>query len=344
MRLAMTSGQLALSRRVFGSGLLAACGMAGCTPMTPPAAQAAPFAPNLQSLAWWMRRPTGKKLPELIPYYEQIIGMPLVRAFGSDLVLLWAGEDQIFEVKTDNNPVRKQADPETAACIPVFRVHDLALWRARMATHGYAPVSQRRSQWGETLFYRGPDNLITGFEYRAENSPLPSDRKALKQWRQGPARLADLPALPDSLHYMSRAIRHVADVPAMSRWYRDKFGLQPLGAEGESQLFALGDDSIFEVAPGGVAIPEPGDRTELPDTYVLRVHDLDGAMAALQKRGAKLKGEVIVQEETTRLRFVPDPEGWITGIEERGLIRDRYLEDVEADRRWRALGPGAILP
>ena len=322
-----------LSRRDFAAVAIAAA----CLPASLRANGAvAPFEPDLQSLGWWMRRTTGKTMAELTPYYQQVIGLPLVRAWQNDLVLLWAGEDMIFEVKTDDNPVRRQSDPASAAAVPVFRVQDLDRWRTRMTVHGYEPVARRATRWGQTLFYRGPDQLIIGFEQRSIDSPLPSDRIALRRWRDGAGRLGALPPLPDTLHYLSRAIRHVADVPAMSRFYRDSFGLKPLGAEGQSQLFALGEDTVLEIAPGGIAIPEPADRTELPDTYVLRVHNLDAQLAALPKRGARLKGAVIVKEETTRLQFIPDPEGWISAIEERGTIRDRYIDDVEAERRWQA--------
>jgi hypothetical protein len=68
------------------------------------------------------------------------------------------------------------------------------------------------------------------------------------------------------------------------------------------------------------------------------VHNLDAKMTALPPRGARLKGALSAKDQTARLRFVPDPAGWIFGIEERGLIRSRYLEDVEADRHWRAAG------
>ena len=341
MRRELTSASVdaaALTRRTCagmlvaaGTGLgLASLGHAASTSAT------AAYAADIQSLGWWMRRTTARKMAELSPYYQQILGLPLVRAWENDLVLLWAGEDLIFEVKTDDHPARAQADAGSAAMLPVFRVHDLAKWRARMASFGLAPVSQTQSRWGRTLFYLGPDNLVTGFEERSVDSPLPSDRRALKNWRAGPFRLGGLPLLPDSLHYLSRAIRHVADVPAMVRFYRDAFGLAMLGREGESAIFALGDDSVLEIAPGGVPLAEPADRSELPDTVVLRTHHLDAQLAALPKRGARLKGELIIMEETTRLQFVPDPEGWIVGIEERGQIRSRYIDDVEADRRWRA--------
>ena len=122
----------------------------------------------------------------------------------------------------------------------------------------------------------------------------------------------------------------------MIRFYRDAFGLELLAHEGESAIFAVGEDSVLEIAPGGASIAEPADRSELPDTIVLRTHNFDAQLKALPKRGARLKGELIVKEETTRLQFVPDPEGWIVGIEERGQIRQRYIDDVEADRRWRA--------
>lgn len=337
----MNSGDAAfaermLTRREFGAGLAAGglmlAGASVAKPIT------APYAADIQSLGWWLRRTTGRTMAALTPYYQQILGLPLVRAWENDLVLLWAGEDLIFEVKTDDNPARVQDDAASAAMIPVFRVHDLPRWQARMARFDYAPVQRRTSQWGEALFYRGPDNLVTGFEYRSPQSPFASDRRARASWRGGPFRLGNLPALPDGLHYLSRALRQVADVAAMTRYYRDNVGLAHLGREGESQIFALGSDSVLEIAPGGVAIPEPADRSALPDTFVLRTHHLDAQLVALAKRGARLKGSMIVKEETTRLHFVADPEGWIVGVEERGMIRRRYIDDVEADRRWRARG------
>ncbi len=325
-----------LSRRAVAAGLAGVATLAHAPVWATARPPAAPFAAGLQSLGWWMRRPTGCTIPGMMPYYQQVIGLPLIRAWQNDLVLLWAGEDQVFEVKTDDNPARVQSDPASAALIPVFRVHDLARWQARMTSFGHAPITRRQSRWGRTLLYRGPDRLTVGFEQRDPRSPLSSDRKALARWRAGPLfRLGGLPALPDTLHHLSRAIRHVADVPAMMRFYRDKVGFTYLGREGTSALFALGEETVLELAPGGIAVPEPVDRAELSDSFVLRIHDLDMQIAGLRMRGAGLKGPIIIKEETTRLQFVPDPEGWIMGIEERGRIRDRYIDDVEAERRWR---------
>jgi hypothetical protein len=290
---------------------------------------------TVQSLGWWMRRTTGRKMGEVAPFYEQAIGLPLMRAYGDFLILLWAGEDLVFELKTDDHPSRRQADPASAACIPVFRTHDLAALVERMKEFGYEPVSRSDSSWGQTLFYRGPDSLVTGFEQRAVDSPLPADRNGLQSWRAGPARLGNLPPLPAGLHYLSRVIRRVADVAAVSRHYREIAGFDSQGREGASELFSLGDLVTLEIAPGGQSLAPPADRGELPDSFILRIHDFDAAMAGLQARRASFNGNLIVFEETTRLRYLEDPEGHLTGIEERGLIRD-YLEDVEADRRWRA--------
>ncbi len=281
-----------------------------------------------------MRRTAGKTMAEVAPFYETVIGLPRVRAYGDVLILLWAGEDLIFELKTDD-PAGVQSDPASAACIPVFRTHDLEATRARMAAHGYAPVSEEISEFGRTLFYRGPDDLITGFEERAEGSPLRADQQGLAAWRAGAARLADMPSLPGGLHYLSRVIRRVRDVEAVGHFYGNVFGLESVGREGASRLFSLGDTVILEIAPGGESRLAPADRGQLPDSFILRIHDFDTALAGLEARGAPFNGDLIVFEETTRLRYVADPEGQLTGVEERGLIRD-YVEDVEADRRWRA--------
>jgi len=322
-----------LSRRAFGLGIGALAATPAMARLQAPAR--APFAANLQSLGWWMRRTTGRTIAELMPYYQEVVGLPLIRAWEKALVLLWAGEDQVFEVKADDNPAEIASDLSHAALLPVFRVHDLPRWRARMRRFGYQPVGHRVSRFGETLFYQGPDRLMLGFEQRSPRSPLPSDRRADARWRAGPGTLPGMTPLPDTLHNLGRAIRQVADVRAMTRFYRDRLGLRFLGTESGSSLFALGRDTVLELAPGGVARPEPADRTALSDTMVLRIHDLDAQRAALPRRGVPIKGEMIVKEETTRLVFVADPEGWIVGIEERGRVNPRYIDDVEADRRWR---------
>gem|GEM_PF-1500525 len=323
---------LPLSRRGFGVGLaaLSASPLIGRTQFP-----SRSFGASIQSLGWWMRRTTGRTIPELMPYYQQVIGLPLVRAWESALVLLWAGEDQVFEVKTDDNPVEVASELAQAAMLPVFRVHDLARWRGRMARLGHQPSGRRLSRFGETLFYQGPDRLMTGFEQRSPRSLLASDRRAVKRWGASPGTLPGMAPLPDTLHGISRAIRQVANVPAMTRFYRDRVGFAFLGTESGSSLFAMGPDTVLELAPGGVARPEPADRTALSDTMVLRLHGLDAQIAAMPRRGLTVKGQMITKEKTTRLVFVADPEGWIIGIEERGRINPRYIDDVEAERRWR---------
>jgi hypothetical protein len=145
-----------ISRRAFAGGLAAFSGATLAMGVLAPSARAtipvtpAPMAPNLQTLGWWMRRTSGKTMAEVRPYYEQVIGLPLVRPWENDLVLLWAGEDHIFEVKTDDNPPRADPDPLTATCVPVFRAHDLAEVEARMARFGHKPVSERRARWGRS--------------------------------------------------------------------------------------------------------------------------------------------------------------------------------------------------
>lgn len=289
--------------------------------------------PDFQSLAYFMRRPTNREAAELVPFYRDVIGMPVVRDYGST-VLFWAGEDLIFEIKCDDHPERNDTAPTASPCLPIFRSHDLDATRARLSARGYQPVDEQSDALSRTLYILGPDELLLGFQERSPRSQFGADREALRRWQEGRTRLADLPPMPPDLQYLSRIVSHVQDVAAVSAFYQNVLGLDLVATDEGSVLHSLGDTVILQIAPGGVSREVPPDRGALPNSIIVRMHNFDRYVAELASRGARFSGEIIRYHTGTSLAYVSDPEGNLTGLEERTLWGS-YVEDVEAERRWR---------
>jgi catechol 2,3-dioxygenase-like lactoylglutathione lyase family enzyme len=280
-----------------------------------------------------MRRPTGFTDAEILPYYTDVVGLPLMRV-GPAVSLLWAGEDLVFEIKTEDDPGTEATDLATAQLLPVFRSYDLAATRARFAAAGYEQVTEQRTEHSSRLWVTGPDRLLLGFEQRDEDSPFEADAEALRRWRSGSGTV--LPGngpLPDELQYLSRARRQVADLEAARAFYRDVVGLDEVGEESGAAVFAMGDTVLLELAPGGASRPLPSNRTELPDSFILRVHGFFESVDARTQAGAVWVGDQIHYETGSKLAYFADPEGLLVGIEHRTLWGS-YAEDVEAERRW----------
>lgn len=288
--------------------------------------------PTYQSLAYFMRRPTGFHTEELTPFYRDVVGLPVMRDYGDSAIIMWAGEYLVFEIKCDDHPPGSETDPASAACIPIFRSHDLAATRERLAAHGYAAFGEQATEFGQTAFILGPDGHLIGFQERSGSSPLAADREALERWQRGDTRLAELPALPQDIQYLSRVVRHVADVDKVSDFYECVFGLDLVGREGSSVLFDLGDTVLLEIAPGGAAGEIPEDRSSVPNSIIVRIHEFEDFVDGLKSRGARFSGQQVNYTTGTKLLYVADTEGNLTGIEERTLYGE-YDEDVEADRR-----------
>ena len=287
---------------------------------------------EFQSCGYWMRRPTGFTQAEIVPYYSDVIGLPVMRT-GPDVSLLWAGEDIVFEVKTADEPGIDGSPLAVAPLLPLFRSHDLAATRSRLAAHGQTEFTEESTDHAQRLWVRGPDGLTVGFEERSEDSPLEADRLALTRWKAGAIGLDGVPPLPADLQYLSRARRRVADVEAARHFYRQVAGFDEVGTEGEAVLFALGDTVLLELVGGGVARPTPGNRMELTDSFIMRAHDFDGCVAGLDGSGATWVGEQIRYATGSNLAYFSDPEGSVIGFEERSSYGE-YVDDIESHRRW----------
>ncbi|GAA4680410.1 VOC family protein [Frondihabitans cladoniiphilus] len=285
-----------------------------------------------QSFAYWMRRSTGMTAAELTPFYEDVVGLPVIRDL-DPAVLFWAGEDLVFEIKCDDEPDVDATDPATATTTPLFRSYDLAATEERLAAAGYPVVGRESGEHSETIWILGPDRLLTGFQSRSETSPWAADAEALARWNRPAVAFDGLPALPPDLQYLHRVRRRAADVEALAAHYRDVVGLDEVGREDGSVLLDLGDTVILEIAPGGSVDEVPEDRTSLPDGFILRMRYWDDFVAGLTASGAVFAGGTAAYSTGTMLAYLADPEGNLVGIEERTQWGD-YPEDLEADRRW----------
>lgn len=287
---------------------------------------------NFQSLGYWMRRSTGFTDAELVPYYTDVVGLPLMRV-GPDVSLLWGGEDIVFEIKTQDEPGMEGSAWPDAPLLPIFRTHDLDATRDRFTQAGITGFVNDATDFSERIWVRGPDGLLVGFESRDPLSPFAADVEALRRWQDGVPSLAGVPALPAELQYLSRVRRAVSDVDRAANFYRDVVGLNEVGRESDAILFGLGDTVMLELVPGGRARPTPHNRMELIDSFIFRVHGFDECVAQLSKDGAEWVGEQIRYSTGSNLAYFADPEGGVIGIEERSSYGD-YPDDIESARRW----------
>ena len=289
---------------------------------------------NFQGLHSYIRRP-GMPAAELVPFYRDVIGLPIIRPVG-EMVTFWAGEDYGFEIKCDDQARRLDSDPMSAQCLPVFRSKDLAATERRLSGLGHEPSHRTTSEHGTCSWYACPDGHAIGFEERSENSPFEADQIALARLRAGTSQLPGVGPLPDDLHYLARILVRVHDVDAVSDFYASTIGLDLVGVESGARVHSLGDTALLIIAPGGAPRSAPTDRIEVGNIISNRIHDFDDFLAYLDRNGVALCGAPIEFSTGTRASYLVDPEGNLFGFQQRTLWGN-YPEDVESDRRWQAV-------
>ncbi|MFN8534683.1 MAG: VOC family protein, partial [Dehalococcoidia bacterium] len=98
-----------------------------------------------------------------------------------------------------------------------------------------------------------------------------------------------------------------------------------------AKLFAIGDIERLEIAPGAEPQPTPADRSEVSNTFVLRVDDADRIAAELRAAGARQINSPFDVPDG-RIAYFVDPEGHLFGIQSRRPSSTRP-EDREATAR-----------
>lgn len=295
---------------------------------------------NVHALGMFLR--FAPKDSPATAFYRDTVKLPLIRTVGDHVAeIFWAGEAVVFEIVfvKDKAPA-PEASPETAACLPVFRVHDLDGLLADLGRAGVTVTAATRRGAGREAFLRDPDGYWMGLRERDPQSSLPSDAEARRRHRRGETFNPGCAPMPPRIQELGWVVRRVADVTAMTAFYRDVLELPQIGAEDGRPWFDLGDNGVLELAPGGTAKPPPADRYQATAAFIVRVSDIVRLRKLLADRKAHVVNERIPLH-WAELMYFADPEGSVIGAEQGhhpGVYApEKFVlpENLEAERRWR---------
>jgi predicted enzyme related to lactoylglutathione lyase len=277
-------------------------------------------------------------------FYEETIGLPLVRRIGNHGAdIYWAGEATVIEtIYVAGKTPTPDATPDAAAMSPILRVEGLDGLVDRLSTRG-VPVTRIETRGlGREAYFQDTDGHWTGLRERNLVSTQPHDLEARRRARRGEAFNPGCKSMPQGIQELGWVVRRVEDVKAMTTFLRTALGLVPFGEEAGHLLFDLGDNVVLELAGGGRCQTVPKDRYEASSIVLLRVADIAQLRQSIPPAGGHIVNERI-PIHWADLMYFADPEGALLGAEQ-GLHPGLYApekfvlpEALEAERRWREL-------
>lgn len=274
-------------------------------------------------------------------FFEQKIGLPLIRKVGPNADIYWAGECAVFEVVyVADKQVVAEPDPFIAPAVPVFRVTGLDQLLSNLVGAGVKATAAVAAASGREAYFVDTDGYWVGLRERAADAALPQDVEARRRGVRGETYNPGCKSMPAGLQELGWVVRRVADIGAMTTFYRDVVGLTLIGNEGDHVLFDAGDNIIFELAPGGTAQTPPNDRQQAASATLFRVDDIALLRSKLDAAGAHIVNRQIPLHWADLMYFA-DPEGTVLGAEQ-GYHPGQYApekfilaENLEANRRAR---------
>jgi predicted enzyme related to lactoylglutathione lyase len=145
--------------------------------------------------------------------------------------------------------------------------------------------------------------------------------------------------MPDHWQEIGWVRLTVADLPAMTRFYRDVIGLGFIGMADGCALLDLGDNTTLELAPGGAPRDPPKRQMDSLACIILRVTDVHALVKELKAANVHFVHDMLtsIKGDWT---YISDPEGNVVGLSQRAHPGD-YCdkaevrpEDIENARRW----------
>lgn len=295
---------------------------------------------NLMMMGWYMRRTADSHL--LGDFYSDVMGLPMLRGGRPwPVSMYWSGDATVFELKSDEAPMpARDKDPETAPCIPMFRVHNIEGLVERLISGGAKRVSDPKLINGRKEAYvLDTDDQIIGLRETPRGAGNRIDAEAWSRLDAGYKFDPGCGDMPSDVQVMDGVIMRVKDLSAMHEFYRDVIGFPEVEADDDSVVFDLGDNTYLELRPGGHIVPVPKDRIEITNSFILRLQDTESFKNEVKAKGVKFPNEHI-QWKRAHLSYFADPEGRIIGVEERYDPENYlepvevYAEDIETERRF----------
>jgi predicted enzyme related to lactoylglutathione lyase len=295
-----------------------------------PGVKEASMRDTIIGLGWFVRRTSD--VERLASFFRDVVGLPVLREIGPS-VHFWAGEATVFELAPGGRPNPDYTDRAQAPSVPIFRVHGIRGTIRRLREAGVRFINEFEREHNHLAYFLDPLGNVTGLQERYRSSDRAEDREAWRRWDAGETRIEGVPPLPPDLQHLGWVVFRSLDVPAQIAFYRDVVGLDVAVSYSDSNaLLSLGDGVLLELSPGSSPQPRPTDRSEVTNTPVLRVRDLDGMVADLKAHGVHFVNDPFAIPGG-RIAYFVDPENHLMGIQQRDRDSDR-VEDREARRRW----------
>ncbi|MFN8533437.1 MAG: VOC family protein [Dehalococcoidia bacterium] len=285
---------------------------------------------NIIGVGWFVRRTDD--IPALAAFFRDVVGLPVLREHGTN-VQFWAGEATVFELTTGGRPQPAYSDRAEAPCVPIFRVHGIVDTIARLRAAGVRFINEFERDHNHLAYFLDPLGHVTGLQERYRSSDRAADREAWRRWDAGETRIEGVGPLPPDIQHLGWIVFRSPNVERQVEFYRDAVGLDmAVQYSPTNVLMDLGDGTLLELSPGASVQETPSDRSEVSNTPVLRVRDLDGLVADLKAKGVHLVNDIF-EIPSGRIAYFADPDGHLVGIQQRDPASDRP-EDREAQRRW----------
>ena len=117
---------------------------------------------------------------------------------------------------------------------------------------------------------------------------------------------------------------HAEDFPGIRSFYSEVIGFEEVESDADTAVFHLGDNTYLELRPGGRRARIPDDRVEVTNSFILRLKDTERFKTTVKALDVPFVNEHI-QWKRAHLAYFSDPEGRITGIEQRYAPGELFL-------------------
>jgi predicted enzyme related to lactoylglutathione lyase len=308
-------------------------------------ARAAATSREIMGLGWYVVFSRPSLTDVMTDFYDKTLGLPLMmtmRTAQQNKNYFWCGEDIVLDLshhapETPLSP--READPDTARQIPIFRTENLEALMAGLAARGAKLLLARPTLYGREAFLIDPMGRLIGFRQRDAASPIAADREARRRFKRGEAFNPGCAPMPAHLQELGWVRIRVTNLSAARLFYGDRVGLPYLGEAGGALLFDLGDNTTLEIVGGGLPRPLPSAQNASESVMILRVVNFPATLAWLKAAGQAFPYK-IYNMATGGFSYIADPDGNLLGLADR-KPPDAYRgtqpvlpEDLEARRRW----------